>query len=790
MWKPGRRICALFLGVLMLACESASTQSNLGELPLEAVLHVLNFGDFRPSLSPNGKWLAYVIQDPLRAEQVSKKSQSFFLETGAPVAAAGTDVWITNTDSGESTNLTEAKGRNWAVSWSPDSNLLAFCSDRDGAARLWLYDIRKRTMNRASEVIVRVLDPWQIPAWSPDSKTILTKILAAGRGVEQVNNDQATSDRATKQEDSQPGAKILIYRSSMETASLGPTEHSDLIVKNDQTRAESSDLGAINVETGMVQRMARGFYPVWYSWSPNGTYVVFATMKGLYRGEVYKQLFDLFTVFPGGETKMIDSGILRSFWDFAASWSPDGTELSYVIAGGDDNGECYLVPLTGQGRRRATKSPHPSFSPFHQKPLWDASGQHLYFVTATYALWTISLEDGQAHELARIPNHRIFAIASSSSGSRVSSSNGGGAIVVSTTNESSAESEFYVVDLAKGKFTKLWSENKGYDPYRVVASADARKVIYAAEDIAHPPDFFVFDAEFKVVRQLTNTNPALARFQMGQGRIIQWRTEGGEVVQGALLLPSDYEEGKKYPLIVEVYPGLFSPCVNQFGLCGENFFPNKQLFANRGYAVLVPDLPLTGRTMLRDLASIVLSGVNKAIDLGFVDADRLGLMGTSWGGYSTLALLVQTTRFKAAIMVAGFGDLLGFYGEMDAGGASLGVGILEEGNGKFRMPGTPWNYRDLYLENSPILYLDRVETPLLIIHGTQDTNVAPFLSDEVFVGLRRLKKQVTYVKYVGEVHGIHAFENQVDSFKRMIQWFDTYSAGSARAPLSGDKAVQ
>ena len=190
--------------------------------------------------------------------------------------------------------------------------------------------------------------------------------------------------------------------------------------------------------------------------------------------------------------------------------------------------------------------------------------------------------------------------------------------------------------------------------------------------------------------------------------------------------------------------------------------------------MLMPDLRLTGRTMMADLVKIVLSGVNQTIDLGIVDPDRVGLMGTSWGGYSTLALITQTSRFKAAVMVSGFGDLLGLYGEMDGGGSSLGVSILEEG--RFPMPGTPWDFRTLYVENSPIFYLDRVKTPLLIFHGSKDANAAPFLSDEIFVGLRRLGKCVTYVKYEGEVHGINDYDNQIDSFHRMTEWFDGYVA--------------
>ena len=110
---------------------------------------------------------------------------------------------------------------------------------------------------------------------------------------------------------------------------------------------------------------------------------------------------------------------------------------------------------------------------------------------------------------------------------------------------------------------------------------------------------------------------------------------------------------------------------------------------------------------------------------------------------------------------------------MDESGSSLGVSVLEGDSGR-HMPGTPWEYRNLYLENSPVFYLDRVQTPLMIVNGTKDTNVASFLGDQVFVSLRRLKKQVLYTKYLGEGHVINGYENQLDCIERILVWFDKY----------------
>ena len=771
MEKQRRLLMILVVFWLKVGSLGLAQEAKPG-LPPEAILQALRFDDFEPDLSPDGRWLAYTLRDPLRA-RLNQKSAGFFSGSGAPTSVSGTDVWITNTATGKSENVTRANGSNWGVSWSPDSKLLAFYSDRDGHARVWLYDTKTKSIRRLSESIVRVLDPWQVPRWSPDSAMIATKLVPQNPG-DAVADATASEQASVVTAGDRASVEVSVYVSSDQSNSDRNISGSPVLVRDEYTRAERADLALISVANHAVHRIAGEFSPVWYSWSPDGSRLAFANMKGLYRGETYRKFFDLVLATPEGETRVIDVGISRYFHDFSASWSPTGTSLAYVVAGADANGECFIVPVSGGPRRKATNDIHPPFSPLHQRPLWSSSGESLYFVASTYSLWTISAADGHTREVTRIPGQRIYTIVRSSNGDRLSSTDGERSVLVSTIDDATRESGFYRIDLVTGVWTKLRSENKNYDLNRILSSNDGHRIVYAAEDIAHPPDYFIANSEFTESKQLTSINSAVSRYPMGAGRLIRWRSDDGDIVQGALLLPSGYEDGKQYPLIVQVYPGIFSPCVTQFGLCGENYFPNKQLFATRGYAVLMPDLHLTGKTMMADLGKIVLAGVNKTIDMGIADPGRVGLMGTSWGGYSTLALIVQTSRFKAAAMVAGFGDLLGLYGEMDESGSSLGIGILDQGNGQFRMPGTPWEYPGAYVANSPIFYLDRVETPLLIIHGSKDTNVAPFLADQVFVGLRRLGKRATYLKYAGENHGIHNYENQIDCFNRIVEWFNNY----------------
>src|SRR5205807_25653 len=136
---------------------------------------------------------------------------------------------------------------------------------------------------------------------------------------------------------------------------------------------------------------------------------------------------------------------------------------------------------------------------------------------------------------------------------------------------------------------------------------------------------------------------------MGQARIVEWRGLDGQRLRGTLLLPADYEDRKKYPLLVWVYPNYPAAyAVNIFGLNPHSRTENMQLFATRGYAVLFPEAPVTrgSGTVMRDLAKTIIPGVNKVVDIGIADPNRIGVMGGSWGGYAVLSLLVQTRLFR------------------------------------------------------------------------------------------------------------------------------------------------
>jgi len=305
-------------------------------------------------------------------------------------------------------------------------------------------------------------------------------------------------------------------------------------------------------------------------------------------------------------------------------------------------------------------------------------------------------------------------------------------------------------------------------------SKDGSLIAYVAEDPRNPPDIYLLKAAGTSPRKVTQVAPAISNVPLGSGKVIEWRSIDGKIEHGALIYPANYVRGMTYPLIVKIYGGSsISDDLNRFGFASAPY-ENLQLYATRGYALLLADSDVNVGTPMTDLMKSVIPGIDKAIELGVADPDRIGITGHSYGGYSTLALIAQSPRFKAAVMRAGMGDMIASYSSLLDDGTNPGVSWAESGQG--RMGGSPWDYRERYIENSPIFYLDRVRTPLLMIHGGKDDAVPSPLADEVFTGLRRLHQRVEYARYAGEGHweGAWSRPNQADALQRSIGWFDEY----------------
>jgi dipeptidyl aminopeptidase/acylaminoacyl peptidase len=246
--------------------------------------------------------------------------------------------------------------------------------------------------------------------------------------------------------------------------------------------------------------------------------------------------------------------------------------------------------------------------------------------------------------------------------------------------------------------------------------------------------------------------------------VIEWKTADGQALRGALLLPPTYRAGQRLPLVVWVYGGsMGSNSANTFGLVSSTVF-NMQVLATRGYAVLFPDAPVRVGSPMADLLRTVLPGVDAAIEQGYADAERIALMGQSYGSYSVLALITQTNRFKAAVITAAV-----LHPDLAAG--YLGnTGYYEKGQGN--MGASIWENRSRYIDNSPLYLFDRIQTPLLIGQGERDGDLVP--SEAIFAALQRLEKPVEFRLYQGEGHVITRRPNVMDFWQRRLDFLASH----------------
>jgi dipeptidyl aminopeptidase/acylaminoacyl peptidase len=773
MGRTGLVSCVLAMTVAAMGAEKQAL------FPQDS-LSLRSFPAYFPiEFSPDGKWLAYTIQDErVRGSNDPRVSR----QSSIPPPSIATDICIVRVETGETRNLTEGKGDNWLPAWSPDGRYLAFFSTRggNGQVNVWRWQKDGGELEQVSDINVGFQLEDRIQ-WTPDSSRVviaaLEKNATAGVGERTVPAGPEQNGVVGKES---AASTVILHAMPRSQRSANEPPRSDPWDLDSYSR----QLAVVNLETSTVTSILRGQRIARYTLSPNGSYVAYTRPERFERAGSQQILFDLVVVSLVDDKEHVLARELRLNLDGSGySWSPDSTELVFHTGGMNErNNDCFVVDIRdGNLRNVTTLAPLQEMAEHRSSaPLWDARGDNIYFIHQG-TLWRANLHETQAVQVSSLPNRRI-AYLISLRGNLLWTPGGTKSTVVVTHDESEKADGFYRIDLTDGTATRLLESSQcftcvfGLQDYVTIAGS-TRRAAYFVEDAQRDSDVWVTDFEFHASRRLTQLNPQLDNVSMGAARLVDWLSADGTPLKGGLLLPVGYESGKRYPMIVWIPgTGSMSDSFSRFGFGGSGPF-NMQLFATRGYAVFIPDAPQHLATPMMDVAKAVLPGVNKVIELGIADPDRIGVMGHSRGAYNSLALIVQTTRFKAAIAVAGFADLVSAYGQMARDGAAFQTSVTEQGLG--RMGGSPWQYRERYIENSPIFHLERIETPLLIIHGDDDHDVATFLGDELFVGMRRLGKAAEYAKYQGEGHSPldWSYQNQIDFCNRVVSWFDAYLRG-------------
>jgi dienelactone hydrolase len=316
-------------------------------------------------------------------------------------------------------------------------------------------------------------------------------------------------------------------------------------------------------------------------------------------------------------------------------------------------------------------------------------------------------------------------------------------------------------DIDSGQMTELMRDDRSYSALQL--SEDGSTFVFSAAQGGHPADLYAADSEFSQIRRLTTLNPDLERKSVARAELFSYLDVDGDSLHGVAYYPADYRQSVAYPTIFIVYERFFDPRFNS----------TVNVLTNNGYVVVNPSVDLEIGYPAEAWIKGVTAAANKLIDMGVADPDRLGVQGTSYGGYATNLLVTQTDRFAAAINISGKVDMISFYTDSPR----LGVrNIHAPEKSQDRLGATLWEQPQKYVAHSAIMYADRIDTPLLLITGEQDHNVPARTTMEMFYALRRLGKTVEWVNYMDGGHGMPTMNVEVveDYHRRILDWYARY----------------
>lgn len=317
--------------------------------------------------------------------------------------------------------------------------------------------------------------------------------------------------------------------------------------------------------------------------------------------------------------------------------------------------------------------------------------------------------------------------------------------------------------------------------------ADNGFISFTANDALHPTELFTIAATGnRKPKRVTNTNPWLDAVKIAEQEVITYKTRDGKYdIQGMLIYPLNYKEGNKYPLITVVHGGPESHYSN--GWLTAYSMPG-QMAAAEGYAVFYPNYRgSTGRGIDFTYSSQsdpagkefddIVDGVDHLIAMGIADKNRIGVTGGSYGGYASAWMSTYySDRFAAAVMFVGISNNISKFGTSDIPNEMY---LVHE-------RGYVWEDWKKQLEVSPIYYVDRAQTPILIMHGAEDPRVHPAQSMELYrhIKVRKPDVPVRLIYYPGEGHGNARSGSRYDYNQRMMQWFDVYlKSGNPKAAM-------
>jgi len=342
------------------------------------------------------------------------------------------------------------------------------------------------------------------------------------------------------------------------------------------------------------------------------------------------------------------------------------------------------------------------------------------------------------------------------------------------TNELSRESAYCSWQLKRASEPEMLLGGS-FNLSRPLKADDAGTIVYTKETFNLFPDLLVTDLKFRTSTRISNANPQQDEFLWGTAELYEWTSLDGRKIEGLLYKPENFDPSRKYPMIVNFYEKssseLYSHRIPELHRSTVDY----HYYTSNGYVIFNPDVYYEDGYPGESAYNCVMPGVTALVDEGFIDPGSIGAQGHSWGGYQVAYLATRTDMFAAIESGAPVVNMFSAYG-----GIRWWTGLnrsFQYEHTQSRIGGSIWEYPLRYFENSPLFTMDKVTTPILIMHNDQDGHVPWYQGIEYFIALRRLEKPVWMLNYTGEPHWPQNLKNKKDFQIRLAQFFDHFLKG-------------
>lgn len=658
-----------------------------------------------PRISPDGQHVAFVVTT------IDERKHEY-----------RSAIWMVASSGGEAQRFTTGQGKAHSPSWSPDGRWLAFVSEREGEPvgkddreqkkhgkgkpQIWLIP----TDGGEARQLTFMEHGASHPVWSPDSTQLV------------FNAPVGPADEETEEGQKLPKVRVidrLWYRLDGVGFIYERRQH----------------LFLISVSGGDPVQLTDGDWDDDdAAWSPNGAHIAFVSSRAEDRWRFPTP--DLYTLSvqhtQPGELQCLTDGSIASG---SPSWSPDGKVIAFIGSSKlRSAGHNYLYTIAADAISDRADCLTRNFAGtcmdwtnsdigdehLIPRPAWSPDGQTIYVLAA--------------HRGAT----RIYAVPT-----------GGSPEQPPTLTPGNVHVRDFSIDASAGRFALLLADATHVQEIFVCSTATPSELI-----------------------PLTSMNAELFNeLALSTPEHMPYKGADGWDMDGWILKPSDFDPERKYPLIVEIHGGPHT----QYGY---GFFHEMQLLTAAGYVVLYTnprgscgygyDFALAVRGAWGEKDSLdIMAGVDVLLQKGYIDEQRMGVTGGSYGGFMTNWLIGHNDRFKVAVTDRCVTNMVSDFGSSDFGWLFADDEVET----------TPWEDLERYRRLSPITYVKNMHTPLLIIHSEQDLRCNIEQAEQLFASLKYMGREVLFVRFEGQSHGLSRGGHpklRLERLRHILGWFEKY----------------